>query len=279
MYIYSSHGQSYVKWQYDVYPRLGINVLTNTFEPTIYYVTMVNNLYKNGSIMTYSAMNQDKGTVLFPFFSLPVDLNTLQFDVTDFYMNWQDYYIFNGNTGQPELLLELNSPTHDLQASFGMDIYTTIYAVSDFLRTMLQGPKQRLYVFFRTTTGLLIGASHGKFFSNSDVDYSKNNPLLNPPPVSEFKKFTPTDSTDPTIQSSAVWLLSQYQGWDTIPDLNVVQSLVGEDYWITTQHISSAVCFRYFFEFTFLFFEKRVGGVIPNPDFCYGKLFNRYPSK
>jgi class 3 adenylate cyclase len=220
---------------------MGIDVITNTYVPTIYYVTMNNNAYKNQSILSYTMMDQNQGTILFTFFSMSTPINTFAWDVTSSYMYWYDYYLFNTNTGQPQLLLSFQVPTNDMHASFGIDLFTTVYAVSDFLRTMLHGPKERLYLFFRSTTGLLVGATHGKYFSNSDVDYSKNNPLLNPPPVSEFKKFTPTDSTDPTIQSSAVWLLSQYQGWDTIPDLNVVQSLVGEDYWITTQHISSAM--------------------------------------
>ncbi len=80
--------------------------------------------------------------------------------------------------------------------------------------------QDRAFISFISKAGTLIATSHGLFFSHSDIDYRANNPLLSRPPVDEFRKFTPLDATDPTIQLTAEMLWDRYGAWDAIPALH-----------------------------------------------------------
>ena len=158
------------------------------------------------------------------------------------FVNWLDTIRFNTQTGLPQILVQHAVPFQDYQASVEVTFYTSIYGVSGALRAMLTNPQDRMFMFFRNPGGVLIGASNGKFFSHSDIDYSENNPISNPPPVSEFRTYTALNSTDATIYSAAVQLIQQYQRWDWIPVINVVSTYNGAEYWVTTSPLSSAVC-------------------------------------
>ena len=49
------------------------------------------------------------------------------------------------------------------------------------------------------------------------------------------------NSTDLTIQAAGVWLLESFFSWDAIPDLDTVQFLNGENYWMNTAELSTKV--------------------------------------
>ena len=156
-------------------------------------------------------------------------------------INWFPELDFNPNTGLTQILLQALIRTADGGACIVPVMYTTVYKLSSFLLSMLNGPKERMFLYFRTTSGTLLAASHGKYFSNSDIDYTKNNPVTNPPPVDQFQRYTPLNATDPTIQAAAYWLYGLFLGWDSIPNLNGEIFFVGERYWITTSSITSEV--------------------------------------
>lgn len=126
-------------------------------------------------------------------------------------------------------------------AAHNIALYTNLVTVSGVMRETLTGPKQRLFVFFRTPAGTMLAASHGKYFSHSDVDYNKINPITDPPPVSQFRRYTPINATDLVIYSAGVWLKESFVSWDAIPTLNTVQVLNEEKYWVNVAAMISKV--------------------------------------
>eukprot|EP00906_Rhabdomonas_costata_P002393 RCo003820 len=169
-------------------------------------------------------------------------LETCKVDVTDPEgFAWENDLSFVDLSGVPEVVLTYQVPTTDMLAAHKIVVGTSVYTISGILKGLLKTPKQRLFVFFRTAAGTLIGASHGKTYSHSDIDYSANNPITNPPPLEQFRKFTPVNSTDPTIRAAGWWLIGTFLLWDAIPSLNTVQGLVGEDYWVDAAALSTQV--------------------------------------
>ena len=156
------------------------------------------------------------------------------------YVEWNDTITFSPQTGLPQVLIYYSIPTADRLSSYGISYFTSVYEVSSVLLSALTAEEDRMFMFFANKGGVLIGASHGKYFSNSDIDYRKNNPLTNPPPVADFRTYTAVNSTDAVIRAAGWYLLSLY-GWAQIPTLNAVISLNGVDYWITTTTLTSEV--------------------------------------
>ena len=72
-------------------------------------------------------------------------------------------------------------------------------------------------------------------------DYSRNNPLTNPPPTATFRTYSPINSTDATIKAAAEYIVATYSDWDGLPALNTVQQLNGEAYWLASDTISTSV--------------------------------------
>eukprot|EP00667_Euglena_gracilis_P019368 EG_transcript_20738 len=93
---------------------------------------------------------------------------------------WDKDLGFNPYTGQIELGRWQWFPAQNdtwLQASLSLNAQT----ISAELRSQLDGyPDDRLVIFFRQPHGHMITASHGKFFSHSDVDSRYTNVLLHP---------------------------------------------------------------------------------------------------
>eukprot|EP00906_Rhabdomonas_costata_P004626 RCo006798 len=174
--------------------RFNQNFLHNSNSPTIYVAESLPNEFLNASILQFYVVDQITGQKLFSVFQRATPLNVNAFPVNDVtrpeYFFWRNELFFNDNTGLVELELNYGVPTTDKLAAHRISILTTVYTVSSFLRGLLTGPKERLFVFFRTPAGTLIGASHGKYFSHSDVDYSRNDPIINRPPVAQFRRYT-----------------------------------------------------------------------------------------
>jgi hypothetical protein len=143
--------------------------------------------------------------------------------------------------GIPEIILTHSIPLSDHQGGLLMQYFTSVYEVSAALKSALPGVDDRMFMCFRSSLGHLLGASHGKFFSLSNIDFTQRNPLITPPPFSELYAFSALDSDDSTIYEAGVWLIETYQSWASIPELNVVQALGGEDYWITAMPLISEV--------------------------------------
>eukprot|EP00906_Rhabdomonas_costata_P019236 RCo028078 len=234
-----------LKVQWTSFPRMNVNALLGTNDPTIYIGESVLNEDLNATVLRLYWPDQVSGERLFPMFEQHVVVETASLDITQpEFFAWENELYFNSYTGLPELVLDYAVPTTDMSASHRLYHHTSAYTVSSFLLGLLDGTKQRLFVNFRTPAGTLIGASHGKYFSHSNVDYSSNNPLLNPPPVAEFLRYTPINSTDPTIYAAAGWLLESFTSWEVIPELDTVLLLNGEEYWLNTAAIVTKMDLR-----------------------------------
>eukprot|EP00906_Rhabdomonas_costata_P004625 RCo006797 len=174
--------------------RLNLDLTENTTSPTLYVAESLPNEFLNASILQFYFLNQSTGERMGSVYQRLTPLNAYAAPVSDVtrpeYYSWRNELYFNENTGLVELELDYGVPTTDKLAAHRIAILTTVYTVSSFLKGLLTGPKQRLFVFFRTPAGTLIGASHGKYFSHSDVDYSRNDPIINRPPVAQFRRYT-----------------------------------------------------------------------------------------
>eukprot|EP00906_Rhabdomonas_costata_P005453 RCo008171 len=178
--------------QWTAYTRLNLDALNNNHNPTVYVTDNVPNELHSASEMQYYIVNQDTGQKLLSIYKQVIPMNIYPADATrPEYSFWENELVFNEQTGLTEVVLTYGIPFKDMLAAHHLVMTTNVYTVSSFLAGLLTGPKERLFVFFRTPAGTLIGASHGKYFSHSDVDYSANNPLTNPPPVAEFQRYTP----------------------------------------------------------------------------------------
>eukprot|EP00906_Rhabdomonas_costata_P038794 RCo054901 len=100
--------------------------------------------------------------------------------------------------GLPMALLTCWVPFADRHAWATVQVTANVYTISSLLLSLLSAPNDRLFLIFRTAEGTMVGASHGKFFSHSDIEFSKLNPYTNPPPISEFRLYTAENSTDAT---------------------------------------------------------------------------------
>eukprot|EP00906_Rhabdomonas_costata_P037184 RCo052276 len=215
--------------------RVDVDVLTNARTSTMYTAESIINGFHNSSTLTYYLLDQKSGAKRFPIFqsSSSSGLGTVTLDPsTQTYFKWRHDLYFHPVTGLPLLYFECHVPFDDGLASHELQVYTETYMVSAFLKSMLKSPKERLALSFHNPTGSLIGASHGKFFSNSDFDFSKNNPLANPPPIALFRSYTMLNSTDSIIREAAEWLIGAYLSWEFLPRLITTVPLNGEEYWL-----------------------------------------------
>eukprot|EP00906_Rhabdomonas_costata_P037186 RCo052278 len=215
--------------------RHDLNIFTNARVPTIYTSENIINPFRNGTTVTYYVLDQISGSKRYSFYqsSSSSGLGTVILDPsTPAYFKWRHDLYFHPVTGLPLLYFECHVPFDDGLASHEIQVYTETYTVSAFLRSMLNGPKERLALSFHNPAGSLIGASHGKFFSHSDFDFSKNNPIVKPPPIALFRRYTMLNSTDSIIREAAEWLIGAYLSWEFLPGLITTVPLDGEDYWL-----------------------------------------------
>eukprot|EP00667_Euglena_gracilis_P006916 EG_transcript_6978 len=147
---------------------------------------------------------------------------------------WSNTMTFNIYSGFVELSLWQWLPA---QNKTYIQTYISVGAavISDELQSQLDGyPDDRLVLFFRQPHGYMIAASHGKFWSDSDVDNRFANPLINPPNVTGYRLWNCTSSNDALIHEACYNLYSTYQSWPAIPQLNIEMPLAGQRYWVST---------------------------------------------
>eukprot|EP00667_Euglena_gracilis_P000885 EG_transcript_886 len=80
----------------------------------------------------------------------------------------------------------------------------------------------------------MIAASHGKYFSHSDVDRRYLNPLVHPTNISAYRLWTCLQSDDALIFQACQQLYGTYQSWPAIPALRWDAVLSGQRYWVAT---------------------------------------------
>eukprot|EP00667_Euglena_gracilis_P007546 EG_transcript_7625 len=157
------------------------------------------------------------------------------------YMNRysRDLYA-NPYSGLVELVFVHNVHANNQQFTIGFGLNTQ--ALSDELLAQLgDQPNDRLFLFFRETHGHLIAASHGKYFSLSDVDLRHSNPLANPPNLSAYVFYTCLNSTDALILEGCQKLLTAYSDWRLIPEAHQEMALAGRQYWVAVGYSASSL--------------------------------------
>eukprot|EP00668_Euglena_longa_P020433 GGOE01025405.1.p1 GENE.GGOE01025405.1~~GGOE01025405.1.p1 ORF type:complete len:475 (+),score=162.96 GGOE01025405.1:62-1426(+) len=148
---------------------------------------------------------------------------------------WLSDYSFSPFSYQPELYY-YPKPIAAVNNTW-IDVFITlnIYTISDDLRAEVAAdPEARLFLFFRQSHGHLLGASHGKFFSMSDVDLRGLDLLTHPPNASLLRPYTCLESTDILIaeacrelyaMAGSSWLGVEAWAYDT--------QLNGTAYWVS----------------------------------------------
>eukprot|EP00667_Euglena_gracilis_P003199 EG_transcript_3208 len=154
---------------------------------------------------------------------------------------WDTNLGFSPYTGQIEIGTWQWFPAHNdtwIQAEISISAQT----ISQELHDQLNGfPEDRLVIFFRQPHGHMIAASHGKFFSHSDVDLRYVNVLLYPPNISAYRLWTCLQSNDTLIPLACQQLYATYQSWPAIPVLNTEMMLDGQRYWVATDYTTATV--------------------------------------
>eukprot|EP00667_Euglena_gracilis_P002463 EG_transcript_2463 len=125
-----------------------------------------------------------------------------------------------------------------VQVSVSIDAAT----LSDELQEQLgDAPNDRLVLFFRQPHGYMAAASHGKYWSESDIDRRYISTITNPPNISNFKLWNCIQSTDALISQACRQLYAQYQSWPAIPAQRQEMVLSGQRYWVATGFSSASL--------------------------------------
>eukprot|EP00668_Euglena_longa_P008398 GGOE01010106.1.p1 GENE.GGOE01010106.1~~GGOE01010106.1.p1 ORF type:complete len:860 (-),score=203.27 GGOE01010106.1:1999-4476(-) len=150
----------------------------------------------------------------------------------DYHGSWGNEVSISPNSGQVELIYGNYILSGDGKNKFGIFVGLNSQTLSDELRSQLTNANDRLFLFFRTANGHMLAASHGKFYSLSDVDYRYIDPVKYPPNVSAYVFYTCLDSTDALIRESCQHLVDQYHNWTLIPESRQQVLLNGSQYWV-----------------------------------------------
>eukprot|EP00667_Euglena_gracilis_P009169 EG_transcript_9309 len=154
--------------------------------------------------------------------------------------SWSDDLYVNPYSGQVELTYVKTVAAGNKLYDIGLGLNTQ--TLSEELRAQLADkPTDRLFIFFRNRLGHLIAASHGKYFSLSDVDSRYVNPLLNPPNLSQYRLYTCLDSTDALILDACHQLVGRFRNWTRIPESRQDLLLRGRRYWVAVGYSNSSL--------------------------------------
>eukprot|EP00906_Rhabdomonas_costata_P038791 RCo054898 len=221
---------------------LNIDLTTQRITPTLYNTGIIVNSFLNETWATSCVVNTTTGEPNFCFSNVPVSHRA---HVSAQLPNqpicqWENTMSFMVVIGLPMALLTCWVPFADRHAWAIAQTTANVYTISSLLLSLLSAPNDRLFLIFRTVEGTMVGASHGKFFSHSDINFDAINPFINPPPISEFRLYSAENSTDATIRNTAVWLMQRYHRWDAVPELNATLDLSTGSFWMRSVHISSA---------------------------------------
>eukprot|EP00667_Euglena_gracilis_P003131 EG_transcript_3139 len=163
------------------------------------------------------------------------------FDGTYARSGWDTNLGFNAYSGQVEISGWQWFPAQNdtwMQAGISVSAQT----ISDELHNQLDGsPNDRLVIFFRQPHGHMIAASHGKFFSDSDVDLRYVNVILHPPNISSYRLWNCLQSNDVFIPLACQQLHATYQSWPAIPVLQTEMLLAGQQYWVATGYVPTGL--------------------------------------
>eukprot|EP00668_Euglena_longa_P024573 GGOE01030667.1.p1 GENE.GGOE01030667.1~~GGOE01030667.1.p1 ORF type:complete len:806 (+),score=258.82 GGOE01030667.1:77-2419(+) len=153
---------------------------------------------------------------------------------------WDTELSFNEYSGQVQLSRWVWLPAKN---DTWIQVFLSIGAetLSDELKSQLSdSPDDRLVLFFRQPHGYMIAASHGKYWSDSDVDHRFVNTITNPLNISAYHLWTCLQSNDDLIQQACQQIYGTYQSWTAIPALRQEMILSGQRYWVATDFSTSS---------------------------------------
>eukprot|EP00667_Euglena_gracilis_P008536 EG_transcript_8634 len=146
---------------------------------------------------------------------------------------WTTDLVFNEFSGKAELYYDtrsypaLNDTYYDVTLAFDSQTIS-----QDLKSKVANNSRDRLFILFRQPHGHMLGASHGKFYSLSDVT---DNPLTHPPNASLYWAYTCFDSNDAIIAAVCAPLYALAGGnWSNVPVLSTELTLLGDVYWVST---------------------------------------------
>eukprot|EP00667_Euglena_gracilis_P002518 EG_transcript_2520 len=179
-----------------------------------------------------SYVNQRTGSIMFPISSQTYPATALIADKT-VVRGWDTDLSFNTANGQVELGRWIWLPAQN-DTWLKISLTISVQTISDQLREQLgNSTRDRLFMFFRQPHGHMIAASHGKYYSQSDVDRRYTNPYgpdkLN---LTQLYRYTCLDSNDALIYQSCVQLYDQYHLWPAVPATETEMQLAGARYWV-----------------------------------------------
>eukprot|EP00667_Euglena_gracilis_P013322 EG_transcript_13743 len=230
-------GDWYPKAAWTVWQALNFDIVTNSTQRSVYLSTLSTNIYHNQTVLGTYYPNQvtvDPLTQIGPLQTYPA---------SDFLQNvhknadgWSTDIVFSQYNGQAEVYYGTRDYPAANNTFYSANLALNTQTISEELRAKAPNTtKDRLFIIFRQPHGHMLGASHGKFYSQSDVDSRQVNPLLHPPNMSALRPYTCLDSNDATIVAacSRLYALSG-NNWSNVPQLSTEMVLLGEVYWVST---------------------------------------------
>eukprot|EP00667_Euglena_gracilis_P019401 EG_transcript_20785 len=202
----------WVTWVY-----LNLDIMTQQYNHTLYVSTLALAPDEQWTTQNVSYVDQQTGTSVYTLSS--TTLPAADYPMKNDPSGWGTALYFNPWDGQVELSAWQWLPA---QNNTWLQPYISISAstISDELAQELSGaPDDRLVLFFRQPHGYMIAASHGKYWSDSDVDRRHIFPVTNPPNISAYRLWNCTSSTDALIQQACQQLFATYRSWTAIPPL------------------------------------------------------------
>eukprot|EP00906_Rhabdomonas_costata_P011404 RCo016231 len=246
-----------------VYARLNFNYLTQQASPTLYATPVDVNPSRNLTYFHDCMVNSTTGQPMMCYQNRPYPYRTpiSPTQPTELTCQWSNVVSFFPVLGVPYTSVVCGLPFFDGRAVFAMEVSINTYTISRLLLSLAPTPVDRLFLIFRTPYGTLVGASHGKFFSHSDINFDENNPLKNPPPIAKYQLFSAVNSTDETIAGASRMILEQYHDWSVIPEISTGMNLSAGVFTVRSAHIASRYGLKWQV-FLLISADSRVGPVL-----------------
>eukprot|EP00667_Euglena_gracilis_P007116 EG_transcript_7185 len=218
-------------------------VRTPHYQRTLYTGTLTLDAAEQVATVNFTYVDQDTGAYPAPdailLQSTPNPTAAFAASITN--NTWDTDLKFNTFSGQIEFGTQWWAPARNdtwVQVSISISAETIS---AELAAQLTDCPNDRLVVFFRQPHGHMVAASHGKFYSHSDLDRRYVDPFSHPLNSSAYQLYTCLQSNDPFIQEACQQLYGQYQSWTAIPVLRRETLLSGQRYWIAVDHSNASL--------------------------------------
>eukprot|EP00906_Rhabdomonas_costata_P000658 RCo000846 len=159
---------------------MNVNLQTQASQNTFYGTTTNLSRDLRTSLLSVSILDSELGTPYllrnstYPSTRLPFKVSATPT------CYWSNNITFMVLTGLPLTTITCSASAPGGKVGWAVDLSISTYTLSSFLINLLPSSADRLFLIINNAQGTLVGASHGKFFSHSDLDLPNSNPLVNP---------------------------------------------------------------------------------------------------